>query len=306
MVKLAKKIIFKLYVIALMVFTVWYGHFMYPLIFGFEGKEAAGLSLKKAVYAGTKEEKVFERMSAAKPTQRKTTDLGYRLIDQPYIKGRFHHIGFTLQPDKANMCMRCHGNAPHAGSKETRAFLNMHSFYLACETCHSVPGPGEPAWTFGWYDKHSGKPADNPRAILAIEDRFIRRHDEREYPVYGDYGARIAPATKASGKLSLLHDEIDMVMVKQYLEQRDRLDAYQKAERKKIIHANVSERALACEDCHQLQSPYIPFAELGYPLTRMRELTINPVVGMLNKYEVFYLPSYLIPHDVEKNKFEFE
>ena len=46
---LLRKLIFKLYVIALMVFTVWYGNFMFPLIFGFEGKELAGASFQEVI-----------------------------------------------------------------------------------------------------------------------------------------------------------------------------------------------------------------------------------------------------------------
>ena len=47
MVKLLKKLVFKAYVIGLMVFTIWYGYFMYPLIFGFEGKEEAGAAFPR-------------------------------------------------------------------------------------------------------------------------------------------------------------------------------------------------------------------------------------------------------------------
>ena len=112
MVKQIKKIIFKVYVISLMVFTVWYGYFMYPLIFGFEGKEEAAASLKEIGSAGTKEEEVFVRL-ITEQTQHKETDLGYRVIDQPYIEGRFHHIGFNIQKDNASICVHCHGNVPH-------------------------------------------------------------------------------------------------------------------------------------------------------------------------------------------------
>lgn len=299
MVVLVKKIIFKAYVIGLMIFTVWYGYFMYPLIFGFEGKEAAGLSLRKAVLTGTKEEQIFERMLAEKPKQRKKTDLGYRVIDQPYIKGRFHHIGFTINPDETNICVRCHGNAPHVEPKETRAFLNMHSFYLACETCHSVPEEGQPAWKFGWYDKSTGLPSENPRVILDIEESYKSDQGKREYVVYGDYGVRITPGSNDSGKILLLHDEKDMAMVDQYIEERDHLDPDQKIERNNIIHRKTSKQALACSNCHQEQEPYIPFSELGYPPTRLRELTNNPVVGMLEKYEEFHFSSGLPPAGVQ-------
>ncbi|MDH5435703.1 MAG: hypothetical protein OEX83_02985 [Gammaproteobacteria bacterium] len=268
---------------------------MYPLIFGFEGKEAAGLSLQKVIPAATKEEQMLERMSAEKLKERRTTDLGYRMIDQPYIKGHFHHIGFTIEQDKISICVRCHGNSPHTESKETRAFLNMHSFYLACETCHSLPGEGEPPWEFRWYDKDTGKPSKNPRKMLDIEDNYKHRQAKHNYPVYGDYGVKIAPVNINYGKISLLHDDKDMVMVEQYILERNKLNTEQKIERNKIIHKKTSEHTVGCKNCHQEPAPYIPFAELGYPPTRLRELYNNPVVGMLQKYKEFYIPDFLQP-----------
>ena len=295
MVKHIKKIIYKAYVIALMIFTIWYGYFMYPLIFGFEGKEAAGLSLRKAVPDGTKEEQIFERMKAEKLKERKKTDLGYRTIDQPYIKGHFHHIGFTIKQDKTSICVRCHGNSPHVESKEIRAFLNMHSFYLACETCHSIPEDGEPPWEFSWYNKSTGKPSENPTVMSDIEDSYKSSKEKNGYPVYGDYGAKIAPVINVFGKLALLHDEEDMAMVERYIVERDNLDPEQKTLRTNIIHRKKSVRTVECRSCHQEQAPYIPFSKLGYPPTRLRELFNNPVVGMLQKYKEFYIPSSLSP-----------
>lgn len=307
MVRLAKKFLFRAYVIGLMIFTIWYGHFMYPLIFGFEGKEAAGLSLKKGRStdidngtAGTKEEQIFLRKSLEKTNERKVTDLGYRLIDQPYIKGRFHHIGFTIKQDKTNICTRCHGNAPHFESKETRSFLNMHSFYLACETCHSVPKNGEPAWVFRWYDKDTGKISENPRMLVDIENSFTHRHKKGEYMIYGDYGVKIAPSMNHNKTISFLYNEKDMAMVEEYINERDQLDLKQKSERNTLIHSKTSKRAVTCQNCHREKQPYIPFNELGYPPTRLRELTNNPVVGMLKKYNEFHIPGFLHPPKVEK------
>ena len=79
MVSFFKKLIFKLYVLLLMAFTLWYGQFMYPLIFGFEGKEGAETSLKELAQAGTEEEKLFLRL-IAEQTQTSKIDLGFKLM----------------------------------------------------------------------------------------------------------------------------------------------------------------------------------------------------------------------------------
>jgi hypothetical protein len=297
MVKTLKTIVFKAYVVALMAFTVWYGYFMYPLIFGFEGKEAAAVSLREAGQAGAKEEQMFVRLIAEQPKERKKTDLGYRVIEQPYIEGRFHNIGFTLDPDTTSTCIRCHGNAPHAESKKARAFMNMHTFYLACETCHSPPAAGAPPWDFRWHDKKTGKVVANPRQIFNIEEAYRKRRQTREYPVYGDYGAKISPSNATAGEPQLLHGPKEMAEVERYLAGRGRIDDTAKKERLDFFHQKVAKESVRCESCHRGERPYIPFAELGYPPTRLRELADNPVIGMLSKYDRFYMPKLVAPAD---------
>lgn len=299
MVKFLKKFIFKLYVLSLMAFTVWYGYFMYPLIFGFEGKEKAGESLKEMVQGATEEETMFVRL-IAEQTKRARIDLGYKVIDQPYIEGRFHHIGFTIQQDDASICVRCHGNVPHDESKEVRSFLNMHAFYLSCETCHSRPEDGAEAWTFRWYDKDTGKIVGNPLALTEIEEMYHTEQEIRQYPVYGNYGAKVAPSLNNLGEVKLLHGDKEMSFVERYVIEQERLKPEQKSQMKRVIHRKVSKEAVQCKDCHNQEDQYIPFAELGYPPTRMRELTNLAVVNMILKYKEFYIPSLLKPGGVEK------
>ncbi len=298
MVKLLKKVVFKLYVIFLMVFTVWYGYFMYPLIFGFEGKEKAEASLKEMGKAGTEKEKMFVKLISEKAHTRKT-DLGYRVIDQPYIEGRFHNIGFAVEPDKASICVRCHGNVPHDHSKEIRSFLNMHAFYLGCETCHIQPGKDAPAWEFRWYDKATGKVAENPVALVEIEDSYKTAESMRKYPVYGNYGAKIAPGRIEDGEFRFLHNEDDMAFVARYIAEQDHLGPEQKSQMKRVIHDAVNKKPLQCDGCHQQKAPYIPFGELGYPPRRVSELTDTSVVGMIRKYKEFYIPNFLTPGGIK-------
>ncbi len=284
-----------------MVFTVWYGYFMYPLIFGFEGKEQAAASLRELGDAGGEEEAMFLRL-IAEQTKTSKTDLGYTVIDQPYIEGRFHHIGFTIQQDKASTCVRCHGNVPHDGSKEVRSFLNMHAFYLACETCHSTPeGDGE-AWKFQWYDKDDGQITENPRALLEIENRYRTAHEQYKpsYPIYGNYGAKVAPTVNDSGTTKLLHGQKEMAFVGKYITEQERLKPEQKSQMKSVIHRKVSKEPVQCGQCHRQENQYLPFAELGYPPARLKELTNVAVVNMIGKYEKFYIPTLLNPGGAEK------
>ena len=296
MVAILKKIIFKLYVIGLTCFTVWYGYFMYPLIFGFEGKEEAAESLKELGQAGTEEELMFVQL-IAEQQQQKQTDLGTRIIEQPYIEGRFHHIGFQIQEDRASTCVRCHGNVPHDESKEIRSFLNMHTFYLACETCHSQPDKGEPPFEYRWSKKDTGELVGNPKALIQIEEGFETMQQKRQYPIYGNYGAKVAPL--ANGEL--LHGAKEMNFVERFLSEQEKLKPEKKSQMKLVIHRKVSKEPIECKNCHQETGYYIPYDKLGYPPTRMRELTNTAVVGMIDKYKEFYIPNFLEPGGVKRD-----
>jgi len=274
-------------------FTVWYGNFMAPLVFGFEGKEKAGESIKGLKHTATDEERLFADLISSKGETKKT-DLDYRVLDQPYIEGRFHHIGFEVQADNASMCVRCHGNVPHDKSKEVRSFLNMHAFYTACETCHIRPEKNAPKWAFRWYDKDTGKQSANPTVLVEIENMYAHPEDPY-YPTYGNYGAKIAPGIIDSNSFSFLKTQKDKAFVERYISEQDQLSEQQRSQMKKLVHKNINKKPIECNQCHQEKSPYLPFASLGYPPRRVDELTKSSVVGMIDKYKEFYIPNFLTP-----------
>jgi len=294
-----QQIIYKGYVIALMVFTVWYGIFMYGLIFGFEGKEEAATSLLELTGTGieaddlTEEEKMFTRLLAEQDS-RSETNLGFKVIEQPFIEGRFHHVGFQIQQDSASMCVKCHGNVAHNESKELRSFLNMHAFYLACETCHATPDEGAPDWQFRWYDKDTGDLVTNPPALSEIEEIYTHE-DAHSYPTYGNYGAKIVPGVDEGNQFRLLHGAKEMLFVEKFIAEQERLQPEQKSQMKTVIHRKVANEPVECDGCHTRENQYFSFAELGYPPTRERELTNTAVVGMIRKYKEFYITSFLSP-----------
>lgn len=291
-----KIIIYKVYVICLMGFTIWYGHFMYPLIFGFSEKTSgAEESLLKLGAAGSEEEKLFLKLMVEKE-ESSTIDLGYKVIKQPYIKGRFHHIGFYIEPDNTDICVRCHGTVPHDESIEIRSFLNMHAFYVACETCHIRPEEGGPPWVFQWASKATGEAVANPKALVDIENSYLKKEDfEKKYITYGNYGSKITPGQMINDKLEFLKRGNLMSYVEEYLAHEKEMAEGQKSQVKNIIHKDVNKKPIECDQCHNSEKQYIPFAELGYPPRRVDELTATSVVGMIEKYSEFWIPHLLAP-----------
>ena len=279
-----KKLMGKLYAIALIVFAVWYGYFIYPIIFSHA--EHHGLDVVTAKAGASVEEKMLQKvMSEQKSTA--TTDLGYTVVKEKYVKGHFHHVGMTMEKDETSVCARCHGSVPHSKAKPIRAFLNMHAFFIGCETCHIKAKPDQAPWSFRWYDKITGKIlTSNPKGLV-----------ETEKEMHGNYGAKIGPGTLASdGSFNFLNGERERAFVIDYLKNKDALNSTDQSKMKKVIHRLVDEKPLLCDNCHtSSQKPYIPFDELGYPQRRIQQITSTEVVGMLQKYRDFYFPRFVMP-----------
>ncbi len=297
MLHLIKTIINKVYIIFLMCFTVWYGFFLYPVIWGHGGADhdvdvaaSADASAEAEIAALLNEADMQEEQFASalkEQTSTATTNLGYMVVEEEYVQGHFHHVGMTVEPDDTSLCIRCHGAIPHDKAKAIRAFLNMHAFYLACETCHIQPKTEGGSWAFRWYDKKTGDLISNPPGLTSLDKSM-----------YGNYGAKIAPGRiSSSGQFLFLNDTKERAFVEKYLQEKDRLGSTQQSKMKKVIHRRIDENPLMCDGCHNDKTPYLPFDSLGYPKRRKQDLVGTEVAGMVAKYQEFYMPKFLLPGD---------
>jgi hypothetical protein len=171
----------------------------------------------------------------------------------------------------------------------------MHAFFLSCETCHARPEEGDPAWSFRWSDKNSAQTVPNPPALLTMEQAYQSGKITELYPIYGKYGAKIAPGRFESGQFQPLHNADDMTFAERYISEQEHLGDEQKSKVKRIIHRKISSNPIQCESCHADDPSYLPFDTLGYPPSRLHELRDNAVVGMIKKYNEFYIPNFLSP-----------
>jgi hypothetical protein len=274
----------KLYILAFMALVVFFGVLIWKLTFAHLIHEYHVRKGQVSIQHGQEPEKkdigkqTFETM-ILESEDRVKHYLGYRVLEEQRIKGHFHHIGFDIGPDNRSYCRSCHGDMPHDKVKDVRAFLNMHAFFIACQTCHVKLEDGEKTNVYKWYDRKTGDIVDSP--VNGAPP--------------GTYNAKIIPFVRENGQLVRIDSEDKIQFATEYKKNEKVLSEGQKSMAKKLIHKFISKVPVSCENCHTNNNPTLPLAELGYPKTRIDSITSTEVVGMIKKYTEFHMPKMLSP-----------
>lgn len=283
-----KSLLFKLYMLGFMclvlffIFLIWKVTFAHIFEEYHARKEAIRLAELKEERP-KKEELQFEKIIIESEEKVKRY-LGYKILEELRIEGHFHHIGFEVGPDKRSYCIECHGDMPHSTAKETRAFLNMHAFFIACETCHMKLKKAERTGVFKWYDRRTGEIVESP----------VQKFKP------GTYNAKIIPFERINGELHRMDSQERINFAREYKRREKTLTESQKTKAIKLIHKKVTKQPVLCEDCHQKKEPYLPFEALGYPKERIDSIIGTEVVDMIKEYAKFYMPRMLQPGEARK------
>jgi len=277
----------KLYVLAFMGLVVFFGVLIWNLTFAhliheYHARKGdvtitpSGENDKKDVGNQTFDKMILESEDRVKHY------LGYRVLEEQRIEGHFHHIGFDVGPDNRSYCRSCHGDMPHDSVKDIRAFLNMHAFFVACQTCHVKLSDDERTNVYKWYDRKTGEIVESP--VNGAPP--------------GTYNAKIVPFIREDGKLVRIDSEEKIQFATDYKANEKALSEGQKSKAKKIIHQIISKLPVSCEECHTKNNPTLPLADLGYPKARIDSITSTEVVGMIKNYTEFHMPKMLNPGEV--------
>lgn len=280
-----KVLISKLYLFAGMVLTLGLIVLVWILTFGHlvqeykVHKQSEEISIA-AAKSEPQTEKISFKKSILDENKKIRHYLGYRVLEQQHLEGHFHHIDFNFSSDKYSYCVSCHGDLPHDKIKGIRAFGNMHAAFLSCQTCHVQLTDSEKTGVFKWYDRKTGDIVDSP-----VRD---------DSPV-GTYQAKVIPFIRKNGVIARIDGQDLIAFARDYQAAEPTLSDVQKAMSKKIIHTIVSKKPHICGDCHQKETPLLPFESLGYSPKRAASVVSTEVVGMINNYTKFYMPSILNP-----------
>ncbi len=284
-----KNFFFKIYMLAFMALVVFFMVVIWKVTFAHilheysNRKQAQEISKFKEEREEKGKKSNFEKI-ILESEERVKRYLGYRILEEVRIKGHFHHIGFDIGPDKRSYCINCHGDMPHDAVKELRAFLNMHAFFVGCETCHVRLDGQEKTGIFKWYDRKTGDIVASP----------VKKSSP------GSFKAKIIPFEKINGTIQRVdsQDRIDFAL--EYRSREESLTEAQKSRAKKLLHKIVAKQPYICEDCHQTENPILPFDAIGYPKERIDSITSTEVVGMIKNYTKFYMPNMLHPGETLK------
>jgi hypothetical protein len=200
----------------------------------------------------------------------------------------FHHSPpqMLATQGKKNVCFPCHGDYPHSKEPMVRTLLNMHTQFIGCMTCHAdarkVP---EHTLTLRWLN-YSGIAVKGAPYGTDIDPRTGGLSET------DDYYSKIVAYTRENGNENLLEITADDPEAREFAKIQDRLSDQDREAVKKTFHKRVSPKGRFCSRCHTDSArSYMPFRELGFSERRTRDLTNLGIIGLVEKYRDFYLPT---------------
>ena len=191
--------------------------------------------------------------------------------------GHFHVSDqpVSTNEETAPLCLRCHGNFCHNKTEEFRSYYNMHTFFMACETCHIRNAPGN-TLTFKWFDDRTGAPVTE-----------LKGKD-------GNYGAKIVPVREGPVGAERLDAFPEEALALDFLKNKNTYTAERKDKIKQQLMKHISKQPLICEECH-CKNGYLNYMSLGYNSARSSDLSRIEIVRMIQEYKGFRFPVMLEP-----------
>ena len=174
-----------------------------------------------------------------------------------------------------SLCVKCHGDYPHAKSKKVRALFNAHSWFIACEVCHLKPEDGAEV-VYRWLDNKTGGELGELTGDA------------------GNYGAMIVPIQLEMWGRKRLDEPENEDFIKEYLRSGagHDLSEQQRKEAEDTIHEKMLKDPVFCDQCHKYGG-LIDFEKLLYPPQRVLHLESIDMGAMAKTYEEFYFPDVL-------------
>ncbi|WP_177428618.1 hypothetical protein [Candidatus Venteria ishoeyi] len=182
---------------------------------------------------------------------------------------RFHQQVSPAQKTE-HFCGLCHDDLPHGENLQVRSFLNMHTAYISCETCHFRPE----AYTLEqqWVDVKSGDLLNQTQAQFPSKTGIIR-------PFYQQQAVSL---------------KTDHALFKKIADHWQQMPIAEQAPLKARIHTPLEEKGLACRSCHDSEQKILNLKQLGASVDQQQAITHNSIARFLAQNEDNKQPTPLI------------
>ncbi len=190
--------------------------------------------------------------------------------------------------DSAVYCTECHLPLPHQKHLRSRAFLNMHTDYIACETCHFRPEALE--LNYAWFDYQQHKVLE----AQATQFRSGRKPDDKSPLVAREGKLKIVPIFKDEPVIFTKRD----ANAKAIYDQWKAANQDEKAQLKAKLHGPLSPKGPECSACHisevdakshsgadKLKRPLLNLTELGANAQQRSAIEQNTIVAFFAHYQ---------------------
>ena len=188
-----------------------------------------------------------------------------------------------LPMDDQEGCLTCHSIWPHKQDRRTRAFHNQHSRFMSCMVCHTQEEAGR-RLGYEWYNfgVDNSITRGGPYGLIKVGDDDVTGDQ--------NYISKIVPVVLDASLRTRIFTPYNTPMYVDYREAVMNGESVNKEALRREAEAMVSQKAKSCSDCHS-ESTEFPWVMLGFEGERLNELQHSAVVGMVEKYELFYFPS---------------
>ncbi len=200
----------------------------------------------------------------------------------------FHKRITQQKTTKHSFCLTCHLPLPHRNNERSRTFMNMHSRYIACETCHFRPETVTITYRWMAYDGsdagHVLSPRQTPENItetLPIMEQKHKAQFKKKIPLAPQPGARIAPFYK-NIPVSLFKETPFSKRIKR--EWKD-ANENQRADIKAKLHAPLKKKGPSCQKCHGKNETMLDFEILGATPSQLKKIQNNTIVRFFDRFK---------------------
>jgi len=235
---------------------------------------AEGLYLQLLNKTQLSEEQI--QQSKNKVIEHKPVVIREKLAIAPFHKRGQRQAQASLEH---SFCTGCHLSPPHTQYVRTRTFMNMHTQFIACETCHFRPEGVE--LSYQWQDVRDKKslpaaPTFFRTAEKSAETPFDVPVDKQAslfYKITPFYGQEAV----ILGRKSAFSQETKRIWKTGSLAE--------KSQRRALIHEPLQEKGPECNACHDKENNLLDLGALGANTYQIEQIQNNIITQFFTDYK---------------------